>query len=132
MTFILGLLTGFLGTEFGSAWMHRYLFHGPWWRIHQTHHLARHSPFELNDVFSLFFAILSMILFLLPNAFCFAVACGITVYGIIYFIIHDVLTHRRYFKWSTQNPWILNVVAQHRVHHQKSSKEGQGPYGLFF
>jgi beta-carotene 3-hydroxylase len=45
-----------------SWFIHKYLFHGPLWFIHKSHHSERHGWFEFNDVFSLLFAVISLYL----------------------------------------------------------------------
>ncbi|HQS52411.1 MAG TPA: fatty acid hydroxylase, partial [Daejeonella sp.] len=45
-----------------SWFIHKYLFHGPLWFIHKSHHSERHGWLEFNDVFSLLFASISLYL----------------------------------------------------------------------
>jgi beta-carotene 3-hydroxylase len=125
--------------EVSSYVLHRYLFHGLLWRIHQTHHRAdghKHGPFELNDLFSVGFAALSMGLMWTGRAdplasSTFPLGLGIAVYGLLYFVLHDLYTHRRFMPFKTTNPAVQAVKRAHGRHHQSLSKEGQEPYGLF-
>ena len=57
---ILGVLVGFVGLEIMSILMHKYLFHGPLWFIHKSHHEKRTGIFERNDLFSFFFTFLGL------------------------------------------------------------------------
>jgi hypothetical protein len=62
MQFIALTILGFSGLEIFSYAVHRWLFHGVLWRVHQTHHTPRKSWFELNDLFSAGFAGVSVLL----------------------------------------------------------------------
>ena len=42
MLYALGLvISGFVGTEIFSIFLHRYIFHGLLWRVHKSHHEPR-------------------------------------------------------------------------------------------
>jgi beta-carotene 3-hydroxylase len=132
---VIGISAGLLGVELISAWMHQVLFHGPWWIIHRTHHEAKKSWLELNDIFAIFFGSLSLPLFLFFNSesVFFWVGVGICLYGLVYFTVHDGFVHRRIpLRWKKKEGYIAKVVQGHRVHHQKADKAGQGPFGLFW
>jgi len=131
-----GLTVGFIAMELLSYLIHRFLFHGLLWRIHQTHHHAHHSLFELNDVFSAGFAVIAMTLLYvgaptMTSTPWFGMGAGITLYGLLYFWVHDVYTHKRYFRFSTKNRLIRKVKVAHQHHHQSIEKHGNEPYGLF-
>ena len=125
--------------EVASYVLHRFLFHGILWRIHQTHHRAgghEHGSFELNDLFSVGFAALSMYLMWTGRqdpiaSSAFPIGLGIAVYGVLYFVLHDLYAHRRFLPFKTKNPAAQAVKRAHGRHHQSLSKEGQEPYGLF-
>ncbi|MBC7798523.1 MAG: sterol desaturase family protein [Pyrinomonadaceae bacterium] len=123
--------------EIFSYFVHRFLFHGILWKIHQTHHGKRHKfPLELNDVFSLIFALISMGLMVfaqkpLLDSITFPIGLGIALYGLLYFILHDLFTHRRFLPFNSDNKLILTIRAAHQRHHQSSEKSGLEPYGLF-
>jgi len=131
---ILGVLVGFVGLEVMSIFMHKYLFHGPLWFIHQSHHEKRKGVFEKNDLFSFFFAGVGMGLILwgrTHSPFVWGTGLGVSLYGTIYFIIHDLMSHRRFYPLKTKLKWINFFVFDHRKHHQRVDKTGQGPWGLF-
>ncbi len=49
----------------GVAWfLHKYFMHGLGWFLHEDYHRSSESRFEKNDIFGLFFAILSFLLIL--------------------------------------------------------------------
>lgn len=132
MQFIGFTVLGFVGMEIFSYVVHRWLFHGALWKIHVTHHTPRRSWFEANDLFSLLFAGLSIGLILSGNEIALPVGTGIAVYGLIYFITHDLFTHRRFLPFSAKNKILLTIRAAHQRHHQSAEKDGLEPFGLFF
>ena len=130
------IILGFAGMEILSYIVHRFLFHGIFWRIHRTHHVARKGWFELNDVFSLIFGAVSICLIIfaekpLVNSISFPIGLGIAVYGIFYFIVHDAFTHRRFVPFNTENLIFKIIRAAHQSHHQTIEKQGIEPFGLF-
>ena len=131
---ILGIIVGFVGLEITSILMHKYLFHGPLWFIHKSHHEKRTGVFEHNDLFSLFFTALGLGLILwgrVHSSFVWGMGLGVSLYGCIYFVIHDLMSHRRFYPLKTKISWINFFVFDHRKHHQRVDKTGQGPWGLF-
>jgi beta-carotene 3-hydroxylase len=136
MKFAVFTILGFAATEAFSYVVHRFVFHGVLWRIHITHHTPRRFPFELNDVFSLAFAAVSIGLMIfaerpLSESVAFAAGFGIALYGAFYFIIHDLFTHRRFLVFNLKNKLFLTIRAAHRRHHQTADKRGVEPFGLF-
>ncbi len=117
--------------EIFSYFVHRFVFHGMLWRIHQTHHGARKFV-ELNDLFSIVFAVASISLMIFGNSDLFAIGLGIAIYGGIYFITHDLFTHRRFLPFNSTNKILLTIRSAHQRHHQSSEKLGIEPFGLFF
>jgi beta-carotene 3-hydroxylase len=110
--------------------------HGPLWSIHKTHHQKNNGFFELNDVFSVFFASVSIIFIVLglPELdYRFYIGTGIALYGLVYFILHDVLIHRRIktnFKPITR--YLNGIARAHRAHHQVNAKERSVSFGLLW
>ncbi|MDX1586634.1 MAG: sterol desaturase family protein [Balneolaceae bacterium] len=136
LLFTLYVLVGFAGMEIISYVVHRYLFHGLLWNIHKSHHEPHHGLFEANDLFSVFFALVSMALMYIGSAdplgsFSFAVGLGIAIYGILYFIIHDLFAHKRFVPFKSDSTIMKLIRRAHQNHHQSVEKDGQEPYGLF-
>ena len=134
--FLVLTILGFVGLEAFSYVVHRWLFHGVLWRIHESHHVPRKGIFELNDIFSLAFgssAVLLMVFAEYPllESIAFPIGLGITIYGIVYFIAHDLFTHRRFLPFGSENEVLLTIRAAHQRHHQSIEKKGLEPYGLF-
>ncbi len=134
MIFGLTILATFFAMEAISIVLHRYLFHGPLWFIHASHHKAKSGIFETNDLFTTIFSLAAIGFFLLGKVhWSFtSIAIGITAYGLAYLVVHDLYVHRRFSPISLPGAWVKKVRERHRFHHQLSTKQGQGPYGLFF
>lgn len=136
MNFLILTVLGFAVMEAFSYIVHRFLFHGILWKIHVTHHTPRRFPFESNDIFSIIFAAVSICLMIfaerpLSDSVSFPIGFGIALYGVFYFIIHDLLTHRRFLPFNSRNKLFLTVRAAHQRHHQTAEKKGIEPFGLF-
>jgi len=127
---ILGTLAGM---ESFSWFIHKYLFHGPLWFIHRSHHQQRSGWFEFNDIFSLLFAIISVYLMWMGRIdldIKFWIGVGITVYGIIYFIFHDWFIHNRFKSFKTDNSYLLGIRRAHKIHHKSTEKSPAQEFGL--
>ena len=128
---------GCVGMEGASYLLHRFLFHGILWPIHKTHHQTHTSQLELNDLFSLVFGALAVLLLQLGSVDrwhspWYALGAGISLYGIIYFIAHDAYTHRRVLPFRSSHPWLRQIRRAHQRHHQCFEPQGQEPFGLFY
>ncbi|WP_297336722.1 sterol desaturase family protein [Algoriphagus sp.] len=126
---------GFLVMEFSGWFIHKYLMHGPLWIIHKTHHQPSKSFFELNDLFSLLFGSVAIILIFLGIEdldYRFWMGIGISLYGILYFFLHDVLVHRR-LKWfdRPKNSFLKGIFRAHQAHHRTNQRDDAVSFGLF-
>jgi beta-carotene 3-hydroxylase len=132
-------LAAYVGMEFMAWFTHKFVMHGFLWSWHADHHLPKHEKegfFEKNDRFFLVFAIPSMICYMLgglvaayfPLLF---VGIGISLYGLTYFLIHDVYIHRR-FSWFKQldSKYSRAILRAHGSHHAKRTKEEGESFGL--
>jgi beta-carotene 3-hydroxylase len=116
-----------------SWFIHKFLFHGPLWFIHRSHHVARKGWFEFNDVFSLLFASASLYLIWQGRADLnvkFWIGLGISVYGIIYFIFHDWFIHNRFKSFKSNNSYLLGIRRAHKIHHKSIKKNPSEEFGL--
>ena len=111
----------FIVMEAVSWAMHKYLFHGPLWFIHKTHHQKRHSWLELNDVFSFFFGAIAL----------FLIGAGISIYGISYFIFHDWFIHNRIKAFKSDNSFLSGIRRAHKIHHKSINKDHSEEFGLW-
>ena len=88
------------------TWLtHKFVMHGFMWYFHEDHHQPTQGFFEKNDFFFLIFAVPSFLLMLFGATagfdFRFFVGLGIMMYGLGYFLVHDVLIHQR-FDWLSR------------------------------
>ena len=118
----------------GFSWaLHKYLFHGPLWFVHKTHHRPHHGYFELNDIFSAGFASLALWLMWMGHRnlnYLFWLGTGISTYGTVYFIFHDWFIHNRFKPFKTSNKYLLNIRRAHKIHHKSMEKEQAKEFGL--
>tara|TARA_B100000700_G_C14911174_1_gene792336 strand:+ start:351 stop:815 length:465 start_codon:yes stop_codon:yes gene_type:complete len=128
----------FIFMELVTWFTHKYVMHGFLWFLHEDHHQPRYkNTFEKNDSFFLIFAIPSISLFYygtFPQInFLFFIGLGILLYGIAYFIIHDIFIHQR-FKWfkNTKSKYLLALRKGHKVHHKYLTKEDGESFGMLF
>lgn len=136
LAFLGWMLGAFVGMEIFSYGLHRWIFHGPLWKIHASHHQSKPGRLEPNDLFAVFFSIVAIILLVLGlsdpiHSMAFPVGLGMTAYGFSYFVIHDLMTHRRFVPLTTKIGWINAVRRAHLRHHQNAEKPGWEPFGLF-
>ncbi len=132
---ILIVLAIFFFMEF-MAWLaHKYVMHGAGWYFHRDHHQHEPGFFEKNDVFFLIFAIPSWLFIMYGmmhgNDWKLFVGIGIALYGICYFLVHDVFIHRR-FDWfkHADNIYFRAIRKAHKVHHKHLGKEKGESFGM--
>ncbi|MBD3628314.1 sterol desaturase family protein [Cyclobacterium sp.] len=133
---LLYIMVGFLAMEVSGWFIHKYLMHGILWKIHKTHHQHSKGYFELNDLFSLLFGgiAISLIFLGLENYdYRFWMGMGISIYGMSYFFLHDVLIHRRLkFFGKPKNRFLAAIFKAHQAHHASRYRDGSVSFGLFF
>jgi beta-carotene 3-hydroxylase len=137
MKFALITLTTFFAMEATAYLAHRFLFHGPLWFLHRSHHEPKKGWFEWNDIFGFFFAPVAVILMsslIVPEwrSAAYPMGLGMTLYGCVYFFIHDIYTHRRFLTLNFKSRWFRDMRAAHRYHHADVSKKGQEPFGFLY
>lgn len=141
MTYIIYLLitlATFIAME-GVTWFtHKFIMHGLLWYLHEDHHQPKYiGVFEKNDLFFVIFAVPSILLFYFgvrPSInYLFFIGTGILLYGLAYFLVHDVLIHRR-FKWldKVNIPYFQALRKAHKVHHKHLNKEDGECFGMLF
>lgn len=128
---------GFFVLMEGVAWFtHKYIMHGFLWVWHKSHHEPRKGAFELNDLFGFMFAIPSVWLIVVGSGsfdWRFFAGLGIALYGLAYFLVHDVFVHQR-VKWLkvTRIPYFHAMRMTHYHHHTFHGKEGSEAFGFLF
>ncbi|MEZ4966837.1 MAG: sterol desaturase family protein [Saprospiraceae bacterium] len=131
-------LAAYAGMEFMAWFTHKYLMHGLLWSWHEDHHKPKHEKqgfFEKNDRFFLVFAIPSMICYMIggltTHFWVLFIGVGISLYGLTYFLIHDVYIHRR-FSWFKQldSKYSRAILRAHGTHHARRDKDDCESFGL--
>jgi len=123
----------------GMAWFtHKYVMHGILWKLHQDHHRKDHSSWwERNDLFFVFYAIVSIGFFLLWRYddvwMALPIGLGILAYGIAYFTVHDIFIHQRFkiFR-NANNRFAKGLRRAHKMHHKHLGKEDGECFGMLW
>jgi len=120
----------------GITWLtHRYVMHGFLWYLHQDHHKKGPGFFEKNDAFFLIFAVPSWLCIMLGLQFQYyivaAIGFGIALYGLAYFVVHEIIIHQR-FKWFSRsnNSYIRTIRRAHKMHHKHIDKYQGESFGM--
>ena len=120
----------------GITWVaHKYVMHGFLWYLHEDHHNPKHHVFEKNDAFFVIFAIPSWLCIMLGSMhsawWVVSIGAGIALYGLAYFIVHDVIIHQR-FKLFTRsnNKYVRAIRWAHKMHHRHINKEDGESFGM--
>ncbi len=125
-------LATFVVMEAVAAAEHRWAMHGFAWGWHRSHHLPPVGRVDKNDRFPFVFAGLAIGLFLAGTnvdalRFLVPVAAGITAYGAVYFLVHDVYIHGRLGGRHLPRIAPLERLAEaHALHHRFNA----APYGM--
>jgi beta-carotene 3-hydroxylase len=125
--------------EYVAWFTHKYVMHGFLWVLHEDHHRPQHRGLQRNDLFAVFFSLVSFALIfpgLLYTIWPLASAgLGIALYGVGYVLFHDVMFHRRIpgLRLKVRGAYLQRIVRAHRLHHQNSnSKEGGSLFGFLY
>ncbi|GGI27937.1 hypothetical protein GCM10008119_30150 [Pedobacter mendelii] len=62
----------------------------------------------------------------------FSVGLGISLYGMIYFVVHDWFVHRRFKAFKSNNSYLRAVRKAHKIHHKNMGKKNGKAFGLLF
>ena len=135
---ILVFLSAFCIMEFMAWFTHKYVMHGFLWSLHKDHHHKNHNSWwERNDLFFVFYAVVSMSFILTHNSETFwigrPIGLGILAYGIAYFVVHDIFIHQRFKLFRNANHWYAKGVRRaHKIHHKNLGKEKGECFGMLF
>ncbi|NML16853.1 sterol desaturase family protein [Azohydromonas caseinilytica] len=121
----------------GLAWLtHKHVMHGIGWGWHASHHAPRRGWFEKNDLYALLptgVAVALIWLGLNGHAPLQWVGVGMTVYGLLYFVAHDGLVHRRWpLRLTPRRGYLKRLVQAHRLHHAVRTREGAVSFGFLW
>lgn len=150
MAEILFAALAFVFMEFVAWTNHKFVMHGFLWNWHKDHHINDHKKagsfsdyhpgLEKNDLFFLIYALPAIIFLAIGLWFqlslAVALGVGISLYGLIYFIIHDIIIHERinmpFLMKLKRNKFIHAVVEAHMAHHRGKNIRDFSNYGLLF
>jgi beta-carotene 3-hydroxylase len=128
----------FLFWEFVAWFTHKYIMHGILWTWHKSHHTVHDDALERNDLFAVVFSLPSIGLFyyfslITYNPYLLAVGLGIFLYGVFYFIFHDIIVHQR-IRWRPEkrSRYLQRMIHAHYIHHNKHTKEGCEAFGFLY
>lgn len=130
------LLAGFTLMEGVAYWSHKHIMHGFLWCWHESHHLPRQGIFEKNDLFAVMFALPSIALIYLgtsgyPRLLWLGI--GIALYGVAYFVFHDVIVHRRIRTgYRPESGYMRRIVQAHWIHHSLRTREDGVSFGFLY
>lgn len=128
------LFGAFAGMEFVAWFTHKYVMHGFLWRLHKSHHQKKRGFWEWNDLFFLFFGSLGAT-FIITGfdgfEWPFWLGSGITLYGLTYITVHDILIHKRLkiFK-RLECSYLKALERAHKAHHRNINKQDSESFGL--
>jgi beta-carotene 3-hydroxylase len=135
MSFLVGLVVVFVifWTMELVAWAtHKYVMHGFLWSLHKDHHqVDKNKVLEKNDSFFLIFAIPGSTLIVFGEPLSFYIGIGITLYGLAYFIIHEIFIHQRIKLFrNTKSRYLKAIRRAHKIHHKNLNKEDGSCFGM--
>lgn len=126
---VLLAVAGFVGMEAVSYATHRWVMHGFGYAWHRSHHQPPRGRVEANDRFPLLFASLGVALFAVgsgPWPPAWPLAVGVTAYGVVYLVVHEVVIHRRLRIPIPPNRYLTWLTEAHGDHH----RGGDEPFGM--
>lgn len=129
------VLASAIAMEGVAALVHRWWMHGPGWGWHRSHHEPGASRIERNDAYAVLFAAFAVLLFVLGQGRwwpLYWMAMGMTLYGLLYGLVHDGLVHRRWpLRWQPRpGGYLARLVQAHRLHHAVRSRDGAVSFGF--
>ena len=132
------MVATFAGMEAVAWFTHKYIMHGWLWNLHRDHHKKTSKGFlEDNDAFFLIFAIpgLAGLFFGMQQGYnyLFWIGLGISLYGLAYFLVHDVFIHQRLKVFrNTENRYLQAIRRGHKIHHKHLGKEDGENFGMLW
>lgn len=127
---IASFITAFVAMEFAAMLTHKHIMHKYGWCLHYDHHNSSGRRLQKNDLYAIFFALLSFLLIFfglrnewLPMA---TAGFGVALYGIGYFTFHDIMYHGRIkaLKFKPKHPYLRRILNAHRMHHGVVTRTG--------
>ncbi|WP_267349386.1 sterol desaturase family protein [Sphingomonas sp. GM_Shp_2] len=132
----LALVIGAVIAMEAFAWaVHKYIMHGWGWGWHKSHHEPHDRKIEKNDLYAVTFSLIVIAMFVAGVEVepLWWLAVGITIYGALYAIVHDVLVHHRFGpRWVPRHGYAKRLLQAHRLHHSIKGKDGGVSFGFLF
>ena len=128
----------FIFMEFIAWFSHKHIMHGFLWSLHKDHHKKdKKSWFERNDLFFIFYALVSSGLVVLWGEAGFwpglPMGIGIFLYGVTYFLVHDVFIHQRFKIFRKANNRYAKALRRaHKIHHKHLDKDKGECFGMLW
>ena len=128
----------FFTMEFMAWFSHKYVMHGFLWSLHKDHHHKDHNSwFERNDLFFIFYAVVSVGCVVFWGEYGFtpglAIGIGIFAYGLAYFMVHDIFIHQRFKIWrNANNSYARGVRRAHKIQHKHLGKTKGECFGMLW
>jgi beta-carotene 3-hydroxylase len=123
----------------GVAWFtHKYIMHGFGWKWHVDHHNHHQGFFEKNDYYAVVFSAVAIFTIIFGDInreywYLTYIGLGVSMYGISYFVFHDLIVHRRLkFKYNTKSSYMKRIMNAHYIHHKVHTKNGAQAFGFLF
>ena len=125
------------GMEVLANLTHRHVMHGWGWGWHRSHHEPGDGVLEVNDLYAVVFGALATVLFVLAMlrhwSSVYWAAIGLSVYGVLYFVLHDGLVHGRWpFRIVPRHGYLKRLVQAHRLHHAIHGRDGAVSFGFLY
>jgi beta-carotene 3-hydroxylase len=124
--------------EFVARFVHKYVMHGFLWVLHEDHHRPKGRGFQKNDLFAVFFSLVSMALIFtgvsarqMPLV---SLGLGMALYGVGYVLFHDIMFHRRLraIRIKRRGRYLRRIVRAHAAHHQNSGRRNGVSFGFLY
>lgn len=129
-------LIGLVGMEAVAYYTHKYVMHGALWYLHEDHHRPHEGFFEKNDLFGVFFSLPSIVLIYVGvhhHPPILWLGLGIAGYGLVYFIFHDIIVHRRVrIPYRARSAYMKRIVQAHWLHHATRTRQGAVSFGFIY
>ena len=132
--YIFLLILSFAFMELVAWFTHKYIMHGFLWVLHKDHHIRDGRKLEWNDLFAVIFALPSIIFIIAGISrnfnYSFFIGLGIALYGLAYFLFHDIYVHKRLNLFGNMQIFYLEIAKKaHQTHHVPGSYKN---YGFLF
>ncbi|WP_447957186.1 sterol desaturase family protein [Vreelandella sp. EE7] len=133
---VLIVLATIAAMEVVATLSHKYIMHGWGWGWHRSHHEPRTGWFELNDLYAVVAAALAIALIAFGTAGAWPlqwIGAGMTAYGMIYFVLHDGLVHKRWpFSLIPRRGYLKRLYKAHRLHHAVKGRHDCVSFGFIY